>query len=153
MSIKTKDLILMPANRDVIFRGDWLMDIHIDHFQQLLASFSDYRPIETWRIQCLLRYNLYYQIKTIYKYCMSNLSDGHWVCSYDRKNIFIYDSLNNKTMHKHHEQFLKRLFPTYEFEKNPVKFPTIQLQPNFNDCGVFAIAFATSLLFNINLTK
>jgi len=80
--------------------------------------------------------------------------DGHWVCSYyDRKNIFIYDSLNNKTLHKHHEQFLKRLFPTYDFDKNVVKFPTVQHQPNCNDCGVFAIAFATSLLFNIEPNK
>jgi len=146
----------MPADRDVIFRGDWLTDIHIDHFQQLLASCSDYRPVETWRIQCLhtiqpiLLDKKHIQIL----HSMSNLSDGHWVCSYyDRKNIFIYDSLNNKTMHKHHEQFLKRLFPTYEFEKNPVKFPTVQLQPNFNDCGVFAIVFATSLLFNIKPDK
>jgi len=56
-------------------------------------------------------------------------------------------------LHKHHEQFLKRLFPTYEFEKNPVKFPTVQHQPNNNDCGVFAIAFATSLLFNVKPEK
>jgi len=76
------------------------------------------------------------------------------VCSYyDRKNIFIYDSLNNKTLHKHHEQFLKRLFQTYDFDKNPVKFPTVQCQPNYSDCGVFAIAFATSLLFNIKPDK
>jgi len=156
MSIKEKDLILKPADRDVIFRGDWLTDIHIDHFHQLLAICSDYRPVETWRIQCLhtiqpiLPDKKHIQIL----HSMSNPSDGHWVCSYyDRKNIFIYDSLNNKTMHKHHEQFLKRLFPTYEFEKNPVKFPNVQLQPNFNDCGVFAIAFATSLLFNIKPDK
>jgi len=56
-------------------------------------------------------------------------------------------------LHKHYEQFLKRLFPSYEFEKNPVKFPTVQHQPNYNDCGVFAIAFATSLLFNIKPDK
>jgi len=56
-------------------------------------------------------------------------------------------------MYKHYEQFLKKLFPTYKFEKNPIKFPTVQLQPNFNDRGVFAIAFATSLLFNIKQSK
>ncbi|KYN29993.1 hypothetical protein ALC57_00551, partial [Trachymyrmex cornetzi] len=67
----------------------------------------------------------------------------------DTKNIFIYDSLNNETLHKQHELFLKKLFPIYDFEKNPVKFAKIQRQPNCNDCGVFAIAFATSLLFNL----
>jgi len=48
---------------------------------------------------------------------------------------------------------LKRLFPTYDFDKNPVKFPTVQRQPNYSDCGVFAIVFATSLLFNIKPDK
>jgi len=103
----------------------------MDHFQQLLASCSDYRPVETWRIQCLhtiqpmLPNKKHIQIL----HSMSSVLDGHWICSYyDRKNvyiykeyIYIYDSLNNKTLHKHHEQFLKRLFPTYEFEKKSCK--------------------------------
>ena len=75
---------------------------------------------------------------------------GYWVCSYyDKKHIFIYDSLNNKRLAKDHEQFLKKLFLTYDFIQNPAKFPTVQQQPNSSDCGVFAIAFAVSLLFNI----
>jgi len=92
----------------------------MDHFQQFLSSCSDYRPVETWRIQCL------HTIQTILpdkKYIqilhsISSLSDGHWVCSYyDRKYIFIYDSLNNKTMHKHYEQFLKDYFQHMSLKK------------------------------------
>jgi len=80
--------------------------------------------------------------------------DGHWICSYyDRRNIFIYDSLKNKTLHKDHKQFLERLFSTHNFHKNPVEFSIVQHQPNCSDCGVFAIAFATSLLFNIKPEK
>jgi len=48
---------------------------------------------------------------------------------------------------------LKRLFPIYNFDKNPVKFPIVQHQLNYSDCGVFAIAFATSLLFSIKPDK
>jgi len=48
---------------------------------------------------------------------------------------------------------LKRLFLTYDFDKNSVKFPTVQRQLNYSDCNVFAIAFATSLLFNIKPDK
>lgn len=59
--------------------------------------------------------------------------------------IYIYDSLNSKKLYEHHKQFLTRLFPTYNFEKCRVKFPTVQRQPNCNDCGVFAITFAISL--------
>ncbi|KAL6268011.1 hypothetical protein P5V15_001089 [Pogonomyrmex californicus] len=68
--------------------------------------------------------------------------------------MFIYDLLNGTKLHIHHEQFLKRLFPTYNFEKNSaVKFPVVQHQSNSNDCGVFTIAFAVSLLFNIKPEK
>ncbi|KAL6421584.1 hypothetical protein ACFW04_014313 [Cataglyphis niger] len=69
------------------------------------------------------------------------------------KNIYIYDSLNSKKLHKHHEQFFQKLFPTYNFNKNCVKFSIVQHQPNSDDCGVFAIVFAISLLFNIKSEK
>ena len=48
---------------------------------------------------------------------------------------------------------MKKLFPTYDFTQNPVQFPTVQQQPNSSDCGVFAIALAVSLFFNINPDK
>jgi len=91
MSIKTKNLILMPADRDIIFRGDWLTDIHIDHFQQLLASCSDYSPVETWRIQCLhtiqpiLPDKKHIQIL----HSMSNLSDIGFVATMIER-IYLY---------------------------------------------------------------
>ncbi|KAL0120399.1 hypothetical protein PUN28_008227 [Cardiocondyla obscurior] len=52
-------------------------------------------------------------------------------------------------------KFLKdyRLFPTHDFEKKPVKFSTVQKQPNLNNCGVYATAFAVSLLFDIKPDK
>ncbi|KYN19699.1 hypothetical protein ALC57_07925 [Trachymyrmex cornetzi] len=132
MSVETKGIILGPIERNIIVRGEWLTDMHMDHFQRLLASCSDYKPVETWRIQLL---------------------DTIQAVFYDRKHIFIYDSLNRKTLHNQHKQFLEKLFPTYDFDNNPVKFPEVHRQPNYNDCGVFAIAFATSLLFNIKPDK
>jgi len=157
MSVHTKKHItLMSEERNIIVNGEWLTDVHMEHFQNLLQNCSEYTPVETWRVQLL---DTIQPVPTDKKHIQilhssSGPSDGHWVCSYyDKKNIFIYDSLNNKTLHKHHEQFLKRLFPTYDFDKNPIKFPTVQCQPNYSDCGVFAIAFATSLLFNIKPDK
>jgi len=65
-------------------------------------------------------------------------SNNHWVYSYyDRKNLFIYDSLNLKKLHSDYDIFLKRLFPTYSFDKRPVKFPIVQSQPNDDDCNSF----------------
>jgi len=157
MSVEAnKQRVLMPRERDIIIQGDWLIDIHMDHFDHLLQNCSDYRPVETWRVQCLDRIQPIPVDKKHIQilHSSSGPSDGHWVCSYyNRKNIFIYDSLNSKKLHKHHEQFLKRLFPTYDFKKYPVKFPTVQHQPNGSDCGVFTIAFAISLLFNIKAEK
>jgi len=50
----TKEHIpLKLAEKNIILQGEWLTDIHMDNFQRLLASCSDYRPVETWRIQCL----------------------------------------------------------------------------------------------------
>lgn len=42
-----KDIVLMPAEKDIIIRGEWLTDVHMDHFIHLLRSCSDYRPVET----------------------------------------------------------------------------------------------------------
>jgi len=111
-----KDITLTCADKNIIVGGEWLTDVHIEHFHHLLRNCSEYTPVETWRIQLP---NTIQSIPIDRKHIQllhssSGPSDGHWVCSfYDRKNIFIYDSLNNKTLHKHHEQFLKRLFPTY----------------------------------------
>ncbi|XP_048515571.1 uncharacterized protein LOC125502062 [Athalia rosae] len=51
-----------------------------------------------------------------------------------------------KTLHEHHEIYLKKLFPFYQFQSKHIKFPQVQQQSNGSDCGVFAIAFAISLI-------
>jgi len=48
ISVKTKD-ILTSVNRDIIVRGEWLTDLHMEHFQNLLQNCFEY--VETWRIQ------------------------------------------------------------------------------------------------------
>ncbi|XP_067216884.1 uncharacterized protein [Linepithema humile] len=162
MSVRIeRQMMLSSKQKDIIVQGDWLNDMHMDHFNQLLKNCSDYRPEGTWKIQ-LPQYieSVAENKKHIQILFSSNnhwilfSSNNHWVCGYyDKKNIFIYDSFNIKKLHKDHEQFLIHLFPFYSFDKQPVKFPTVQNQPNCNDCGVFAIAFAISLLFNIKPEK
>jgi len=36
----------------IILKGEWLEDIHIDYFNLLLGNYSEYRPRESWKIQC-----------------------------------------------------------------------------------------------------
>ncbi|XP_034944129.1 uncharacterized protein [Chelonus insularis] len=71
------------------------------------------------------------------------------ICTiYDAKNLYIYDSTNNKTLNSSQKIYLERLYHDYFENKKPIHFLKVQQQPNGLDCGVFAIAFATSLAFN-----
>jgi len=45
-----KHITLMPTDRNVIVNGEWLTDIHMEHFQHLLRNCSEYTFVETWRI-------------------------------------------------------------------------------------------------------
>lgn len=139
----------------IIFRGEWLEDIHIDYFNLLLKNCSEYQSRESWKIQCpdriepVPKNQKHIQILHSCSDIAINL-DGHWICSYyDTNVIYIYDSLNIKRLHAHHKIYLEKLYPFYSFDKQSVQFPTVQSQPNGNDCGVFAIAFAVSLLFDL----
>jgi len=124
----------------------------MDHFNNLLENHSDYKPVSTWRIQLPQTIHLVPPNK---KHIQILYSSNHWVCSYyDTKYIFIYDLLYSNNLDENHLIMLTRLFPTYDFQKkNSIIFPLVQKQPNSNDCGVFAIAFAVSLLFNIKPEK
>jgi len=54
MSVKkNKNIDLLPREKNIIFRGEWLTDMHMEYFNRLLENCSEYRPVETWRIQCL----------------------------------------------------------------------------------------------------
>ena len=57
-------------------------------------------------------------------------------------------------MHRHHKIYLEKLYPFLNkhdgtIDEEFIEFPHVQAQPNGRDCGVFAIAFAVSLLFKI----
>jgi hypothetical protein len=137
---------------NIIKSGEWLEDTHMDTFGKLLKNCSSFCPRDTWKIQhpdTIEPITLNEQHIQIL-HSSTSAYDGHWVCSYyNNKTIYIYDSLNHKQLHAHHELYLKKLCPFLTFNKNTIKFPNVQQQPNQNDCGVFAIAFAVSLLFNL----
>ena len=72
---------------------------------------------------------------------------GHWICTYfDGNNNHIYDSLNRNSLSAQQEQYLKCLYP-FPFKN---VFPQVQQQTNQYDCGIYAIAFATTICFNKN---
>ncbi|KAF0764666.1 Uncharacterized protein FWK35_00015158 [Aphis craccivora] len=74
---------------------------------------------------------------------------GHWVCLfYNGESLRIYDGLKGKSVPSSQQKFVDALFP----HKPPMLFPDVQAQSNSYDCGVFAIAYATSLALHQNPT-
>lgn len=148
--------VIIPLKEDeinIITNGDMLLDNHIDKFSLILESCSNYRLCTT-----LMKYHpqliesVPQNVKHIQLLHSGSRKKGHWVCSYyDTKSIYIYDSLNSRELNEDQLIFLKRLFPFYSFhQKGSVIFPPVQHQTNFTDCGVFAIAFCRSLLFELD---
>lgn len=144
-------------NLSIIANSQFLEDEHIDYFALLLHNQFHYAIRESWyvqhpevieqldankeHIQILHSRDTNYTFNENEKY-----STDHWVCSYyDTKRIYIFDSANRKQLHEKHKIFLEKLYPGFTFNSNTIEFPDVQKQPNNYDCGVYAIAFATSL--------
>ncbi|XP_024945840.1 uncharacterized protein LOC112495108 [Cephus cinctus] len=132
--------------KNVIATGHRLNDDHIDDFGRFIYSSHLINPIPQDRKHIQLLYS------------SSDLTDrrapgGHWVCSYyDKKKLFIYDSLRapTKRLHEHHRLVLEKLYPHLNLNvKSIVVFPLVDQQPNDKDCGVYAIAFAVTILFGL----
>ena len=61
--------------------------------------------------------------------------------------MYIYDSLNREILNPVFKTFIQKLYP--HINENEYKSPTVQHQPNYIDCGVYAIANATTLAFGL----
>lgn len=76
-------------------------------------------------------------------------TNNHWVVSHlENKQVFIYDSLNPATLS---EELSKQLSLMYgrgkENGATSVKLANVQTQSNGIDCGLYAIANATTIAF------
>ena len=76
-------------------------------------------------------------------------TNNHWVVSHmENKQVFIYDSLNPTTLS---EELGKQLCLMYERGKEngatSVELANIQAQSNGVDCGLYAVANATTIAF------
>ena len=71
---------------------------------------------------------------------------AHWVLSHLREgHVYVYDSLQIKTVHPDLKKQLLALYGESDVELVPV-----QLQAGTNDCGCFVVAFAVSLRYGDN---
>lgn len=131
----------------------YLTDYQIDSFHKILRDSSDYRPQD-----CILGYLELRQYIQPIAYGTKNIqilfqpgdgikeSDvvGHWLCTYfDGAVNHIYDSLNQTNIHQYCEAYIQKMYTANIHNV----FNIVQHQLNMYDCGVFAMAFATSLYF------
>ena len=157
---KKRKIILLQLNaieKNTIISGDWLNDNHILFFHQMLTRCSDFKPIDTLLLQ--KPYNIV-PLDDPKKTHLQVIHSGgnHWVCCYyDSRNIFVYDSyegsynMNLVSPDIDIKTFLEAVFPFYDIENKPIKFPQLaEYQSNGSDCGPFSIAIAVSILFGLD---
>ena len=80
------------------------------------------------------------------------VNDNHWVCvERENNSIKLFDSMNKKTT-KSAIHIIARYIASKENKIN-LQIMNVQQQSNSNDCGIYALAFTTSLLFCKCTTK
>lgn len=136
--------LTLACIREIIM-GEYLTGDHMNTFHDIMSLHTDFRPQNVFYIGVLTFVSpvagSHIQIISGNPTSLEQIT--HWICTYyDGQFIHIYDSLNMRRLLPEQQEFLDRLF----LHKPPVKFEMVQRQPNMVDCGVFAIAFATSLV-------
>ena len=119
-----------------------LTDKHIEKFHDMLRTNSEFDPRSTLYNQRIERIREHPRDKPHLQLLHScenhrclNCVGGHWICCYyDMDAIFIYDSLNNKKLHRVTETFLRKLFPF--FDEVPKYFKRVQCQQNIYDWSI-----------------
>ncbi|CAF2718166.1 unnamed protein product [Rotaria sp. Silwood2] len=131
----------VESARDVYDSTIWLTDLHIHLFFELLQNqFSNINglcgPAQTHLYAGSLDNSIF----------IFNTNNNHWltIASLDSDNIWkIYDSLS------YPEESLVKFFQDIlpNEEKVVLSFASVQQQVGGNDCGLFALAFVTSLCY------
>ena len=129
--------------------GEWLSDLSVKKFHDILGKFSNSKPRDTLlfinhfenrntkRIEPVAQDQQHLQIIH---------TDNHWICIFfDKINIYIYNSIYRNYTTRKEGVMIKALFPF--FQKLSFQFPLTQQQSDSYNCAVFAMAFATSIFF------
>ncbi|KAJ8682163.1 hypothetical protein QAD02_017955 [Eretmocerus hayati] len=144
---------LTSADKDLVSAGKKLRDTHVDKFHQLIQNCTSIIPRTTLycnRTELIKPIERGTQHVQIIHCCTDRCNKcqlGHWIVFYyDGESCFIYDSLNQKSLYKNAENFIRALCPFWDHVS--VYYPQVQYQTNEVDCGPHAMAMATSVVFN-----
>ena len=138
-----KDFHLHQNDKDCLSKGTWLTDTLMDAGQSLLQkafpSIGGLQPKgET----------LAFQIQKGQFVQILNVNRNHWTTVSNLMcppgTVYVYDSLPSIDLHSRTKVQIAAILCSPEREIN-VGFPLVQIQHGGNDCGLFALAFATSL--------
>ncbi len=147
--------ILPPRESAIneIKENDYLSTDTIEKFHEILGRQTTFEPQSV----SLMRDDLYDEIVSMSEPHIQILCDtdteevGHWICiHYNGDMLHIYDSFNSgRTMNLTDQQllYIERLFPAL---CPRIEYKKVKQQENAVDCGVFAIAFATTLALGLD---
>lgn len=140
------------AAKEICIVGKWLGDREIDHAQHLLGS----RFLHVSGFQSTI---VFESLKCVHVKCpissfvqILHVRNNHWLTvsnfHCDNDSVKVYDSLNSslEISDKLACQLAALLNCSTQIK---VEFVKVQQQEGYSDCGLFAIAFATSLCFGI----
>lgn len=123
---------------------EWLTNLHINIFLKLLET--DFPEIEGL---CDSQLFMYKEYKPRSNYIIIFNPGMHWVTLSNigcAENTWgLYNSMCNICNMDPYIQFFKQLFP--DLDAVFIDKRCVQQQSNSNDCGIFALAFATSLCY------
>lgn len=136
-----------------IKENDYLSIDTIEKLHEILGRQTTFEPQSV----SLMREDLYDEIVSISQPHIQILADvdteevGHWICiHYNGDMLYLYDSFNSDhDMNLTYQQllYIRHLFPA---RCPPIAYKKVKQQENAVDCGVFAIAFATTLALGLD---
>ena len=143
---------VMDSDKQRLLSDAWLTDEDINAAHKLLAKqFSRQRGLQD--MLTLDKFDRYDSSSKDFVQVI-NVSGNHWVCASNVLSppgiIYVYDSLpacciNSRSLHRQIAAIMKSKDASFI-----VKHAAVQRQIGRSDCGVFAIAFATSLCMRID---
>ena len=135
------------AEDNQAIEGKWLSDRVINAAQELLKSIST----SIGGLQnALLAQNLQFTIERDRFVQILHVSGNHWITIANNGctggEIKVYDSMGHSDLPEETKQQVAALIFT-SVNKITLTFQTVQRQQDSSSCGLFAVAFATSLCF------
>ena len=141
---KAKQVFTLTADSiDRIQKGQWLDTDAINLAQELLRGETHMAGFQPTTLAQALRFN---EMRKPFVQVLFDKDRSHWICissdAPQTRKVKIYDSLSLSEVTASIAKQTENIMGTKDVEYS---FPAVQQQENYNDCGVFAIAYATHL--------